>query len=94
MQTAINFAMPGAAGKLLAPGGTFYDVNRRRKAARQAESVAYGVEGEISGDDPSLQEQMEEARTRAIQEELRRRGADRGRPQPELDYIDRLLRQF
>ena len=39
-------------------------------------------------------EEMEQARTRAIQEELRRRGADRTRPQPELDYIDRLLRQF
>ena len=39
-------------------------------------------------------EEMELARTRAIQDELRRRGADRTRPQPELDYIDRLLRQF
>jgi hypothetical protein len=39
-------------------------------------------------------EQMEQARTRAIQDELRRRGAERSRPQPELDYIDRLLRQF
>ena len=37
---------------------------------------------------------MEEARTRAIQEELRRRGADRTRPQPELDYIDRLLKAY
>ena len=39
-------------------------------------------------------EQMEQARTREIQEELRRRGADRTRPQPELDYIERLLKQF
>jgi hypothetical protein len=37
---------------------------------------------------------MEQARTRAIQEELRRREAERTRPQPELDYIDRLLKQF
>ena len=62
MQTAINFAMPNAAGKLLAPGITSFDVDRRRKAKRQAESVAYGVEEEISGDDPSLQQQMERAR--------------------------------
>ena len=62
LQTAINFAMPDAAGKLLAPGVTSFDVDRRRKAARQAESVAYGVEEEISGDDPSLQQQMERAR--------------------------------
>ncbi len=39
-------------------------------------------------------EQMEKARTRQIQDELRRRGAERSRPQEELDYIDRLLRQF
>ncbi len=39
-------------------------------------------------------EEMEQARTRAIQDELRRRGAERTRPQPELDYIERLLRQF
>jgi hypothetical protein len=44
--------------------------------------------------DLALPEQMEQARTREIQEELRRRGAERGRPQPELDYIDRLLKQF
>ncbi len=47
-------------------------------------------------DDPRLRvpDQMEEARSRAIQEELRRRGADRGRPKGELDYIDRLLKPF
>jgi hypothetical protein len=44
--------------------------------------------------DVTLPEQMEQARTRAIQDELRRRGAERSRPQPELDYIDRLLKQF
>lgn len=37
---------------------------------------------------------MEQARAHAIQEELRRREADKSRPQPELDYIERLLRQF
>ena len=41
-----------------------------------------------------IPEEMEQARTRAIQDELRRRGAERTRPQPELDYIDRLLKQF
>ena len=48
------------------------------------------------GDDPNLRvpDQMEEGRSRAIQDELRRRGADRGRPQHELDYIDRLLKPF
>jgi hypothetical protein len=53
-----------------------------------------GTSGADESGDVQVPEQMEEARTRAIQEELRRRGADRGRPQQELDYIDRLLRQF
>ena len=39
-------------------------------------------------------EEMEQARSHAIQEELRRREAEKTRPQPELDYIERLLRQF
>ncbi len=47
-----------------------------------------------SGDQVRVPDQMEEARTRALQEELRRRGADRTRPQPELDYIDRLLKTY
>jgi uncharacterized protein (TIGR02302 family) len=47
-------------------------------------------------DDPNLRvpDEMEQARSRAIQEELRRRGADRQRPQEELDYIERLLKTF
>ena len=53
-----------------------------------------GSEGADESADVALPENMEQARTRAIQDELRRRGADRGRPQPELDYIDRLLKQF
>ncbi len=39
-------------------------------------------------------EEAEQQRSQAIQEELRRRGAQRERPQRELDYIDRLLRRF
>jgi uncharacterized protein (TIGR02302 family) len=39
-------------------------------------------------------EQREQQRTQAIEQELRRRGADRTRPQYELDYIQRLLQQF
>ena len=52
------------------------------------------VSGLREGDDVRVPDEMEQARTRAIQEELRRRGAERTRPQPELDYIDRLLRPF
>jgi len=34
------------------------------------------------------------AKARAILQELRKRAGERGRPQQELDYIDRLLREF
>jgi uncharacterized protein (TIGR02302 family) len=44
--------------------------------------------------DVTVPEERERQRTQAIQEELRRRGADRERPRQELDYIDRLLKQF
>lgn len=44
--------------------------------------------------DATVPEERERQRTQAIQEELRRRGADRARPRQELDYIDRLLKQF
>ncbi len=49
-----------------------------------------------AGEDPSLHvpDQMEQARSRAIQDELRRRDADRQRRQQELDYIERLLKPF
>lgn len=53
-----------------------------------------GSSGADESSDVTIPSQRERQRTRAIQEELRRRGADRERPQPELDYIDRLLRQF
>ena len=49
-----------------------------------------------TADDPDLRvpDAMEQGRSRAIQDELRRRGADRARPKNELDYIDRLLKPF
>lgn len=53
-----------------------------------------GAGGRNEGGDVKVPDQMEQARTRAIQEELRRREAERSRPQPELDYIERLLRQY
>jgi uncharacterized protein (TIGR02302 family) len=52
------------------------------------------TEGADQGSDVQVPDKMEAARSRAIQEELRRRDADRTRPQFELDYIERLLRQF
>ena len=53
-----------------------------------------GTSGSDESSDVAIPDRMEQARTRAIEEELRRRGADRERPKQELDYIDRLLKQF
>jgi uncharacterized protein (TIGR02302 family) len=52
-----------------------------------------GVMGSDGGRDTHIPEEMEKARGRAVQEELRRREAQRTRPQEELDYIGRLLKQ-
>lgn len=50
---------------------------------------AAGAEGETT-----VPSEAERQRARDILEELRRRAAERGRPQEELDYIDRLLERF
>lgn len=56
--------------------------------------LGQGSSGADEGSDVHVPEEMERQRTRVIQEELRRRGADRSRPQEELEYIDRLLKPF
>lgn len=52
------------------------------------------VGGQDNASDTRVPDEAELLKTRRIQEELRRRGAERERPPAELDYIDRLLRQF
>ncbi|MDW8313407.1 MAG: DUF4175 family protein [Rhodovarius sp.] len=58
-----------------------------RRSREQAGSADHGS-------DTKVPEEAEVLRTRRIQEELRRRGAERDRPVEELEYIDRLLRRF
>jgi uncharacterized protein (TIGR02302 family) len=72
------------------PGGQSAD-GKHDPLGRQVEGT-----GGRAADDGSVHvpTNIEEGRSRAIQEELRRRGADRERPQHELDYIDRLLKPF
>ena len=53
-----------------------------------------GTSGRADGGDVHVPDQMEQARTREIQSELRRREGERTRPPSELDYIDRLLKAF
>lgn len=69
---------------------------QRRSARRDplGRPLREGTSGSDVSGDVRVPDEMEQARTRAIQEELRRRGADKTRPQPELDYIDRLLKAY
>jgi hypothetical protein len=53
-----------------------------------------GSSGADESADVTVPEERERQRTQAIQEELRRREGERSRSREELDYIDRLLKQF
>ncbi len=53
-----------------------------------------GGNGASFGDETRLPDKSQMARARSILKELRRRAEERGRPKEELDYIDRLLKQF
>ena len=77
-----NGALPGAEGR--ADG-------RRDPLGRH---YGQGNSGADEGEDVTVPEERERQRTRAIEEELRRRDADRERPQEELDYFGRLLKGF
>jgi Domain of unknown function (DUF4175) len=66
--------------------------DRRDPLGRKLREDGHGATADESG--VQVPDEMEQARAHAIQEELRRRGGEKTRPQPELDYIDRLLRQF
>jgi uncharacterized protein (TIGR02302 family) len=77
-----NGTLPGAEGR--ADG-------RRDPLGRH---YGQGNSGADEGEDVTVPEERERQRTRAIEEELRRRDADRERPQEELDYFGRLLKGF
>ncbi|MDE2465902.1 MAG: DUF4175 family protein [Alphaproteobacteria bacterium] len=53
-----------------------------------------GAQGAISGEDLHLPDKAALKRARQILRELRQRAGERGRPKEELDYIDRLLKEF
>lgn len=53
-----------------------------------------GGNGKGMGGDVKVPSVTDLQRAREILQELRKRAAERGRPQQELDYIDRLLKQF
>ncbi len=102
-QEGPGFAFGDAqGGNPNSPGGGDRPWNADRRFGRPGDRqtdpfgrrLKEGANGADESSDVTLPEQMEQARTRAIQDELRRRAGERSRPQQELDYIDRLLRQF
>ncbi|MGJ3232450.1 MAG: DUF4175 domain-containing protein [Oceanicaulis sp.] len=78
------------------------DASERYESARAGEpgrSDPLGRQGGGAGaggpgTETGVPSEAERQRARDILEELRRRAAERGRPQEELDYIDRLLERF
>ena len=79
--------------------------DRRRPLAKKlAQDLEQGSSGEEdplgraqgggAGSAIKIPQASDLARARAILQELRKRAAERGRSQQELDYIDRLLKQF
>jgi hypothetical protein len=78
---------PGGEGQEQAQGqGQGRDPlgRRTREGLGQAET----------GSDVRVPDEAEAMRAHQLQEELRRRGAQKERPPAELDYIDRLLKRF
>ena len=101
--------MAGNQGDGTQPGGNRYGFGRDGRPRQYGQSgdrrpdgrrdplgrpLQEGSSGAADSDATAVPDTIEAARSRAIQDELRRRGAERSRPQPELDYIDRLLQQF
>ena len=76
------------------PGGPGGRDGRSTAQGRDPLGRSTGVNGRASDGDVRVPDQMEAARGRALQDELRQRGQDRTRPRPELEYIDRLLAPF
>jgi uncharacterized protein (TIGR02302 family) len=72
------------------------EIDERRQAQnRDPLGRSEGNYGEsLDSEDAKVPDRMERQRSREILEELRRRAGESERPKPELDYIDRLLRQF
>lgn len=93
----MGMMMPGGRsdrfGQGMQPGGP---PERANPGGRDplGRPLGQGTSGADESGDRTVPEERERLRMQAIQEELRRRGAERERPQQELDYIDRLLKQF
>jgi hypothetical protein len=68
----------------------------RQRADQGTDPLGRPLRGRDYGDDVTVKVpgEIDVQRARRILEELRRRFGDAGRPQIELDYIERLLKDF
>jgi uncharacterized protein (TIGR02302 family) len=90
---SMGMMMPDGRGE--GPGGSPLGGPPSRADSRGRDPLGRMNQGSgVDSGDVHVPEEAERKRSQAIQEELRRRGAERERPREELDYIDRLLRQF
>lgn len=74
--------------------GTFGQEGGQRGLDPLGRRTGEGGSGWDEGNDVKVPERAGPKRTEAIEQELRRRDADRARPQMERQYIQRLLKQF
>ena len=65
-----------------------------RDPLRRGQQGSGGSGETVEGGSGFGRAELERLRSHQLQEELRRRGAERERAPVELDYIDRLLRRF
>jgi hypothetical protein len=79
--TGAGAMVPGSAG---AGGGDNEDPFGRPQSSR----------GPTTGDAVKVPDKSDIQKAREILQELQRRAAERGRPDSELEYIERLLRRF
>ena len=84
----------GRGGEQDADGRNGQDKDDDQERDPLGRATKDGTAGRADAGNVHVPDQMEQARTRDIQTELRRRGADRSRPADELDYINRLLKSF
>jgi uncharacterized protein (TIGR02302 family) len=70
--------------------------NGRMRAQQDTDPLGRPLRGRDYGDDATVKVpgEIDVQRARRILEELRRRFSDPARPQPELDYLERLLKDF
>jgi uncharacterized protein (TIGR02302 family) len=94
---ALRKGVQGLAQSMMGPGGTSGRAGRMGlpRARQDTDPLGRPLRGHEYGDDTvKVPGEIDVQRARRIIEELRRRFGDVARPQEELDYIERLLKDY